>query len=245
LCSARFPGKVTVLAAAGALCLAATGTAAAVTSAAPSASPAQAAVMLSFHSFTRAQQAGTVQRPARGNLAEQAIIEAADRAAAAHAAAVAAARAAASRAAAARAAARAATERAAARRAAEQATAEQAAARRTAAQQTATEAAAQPALSGTPQQIAELMLAQHGWAGQFSCLDSLWAQESGWNVYAENPSSGAYGIPQALPGSKMASAGVGWQSDAVTQISWGLGYIQAAYGSPCGAWTHEEASGWY
>jgi hypothetical protein len=240
LCSARFPGKVTVLAAAGALCLAATGTAAAVTSAAPSASPAQAAVMLSFHSFTRAPHAGKMRRPARGNLAEQAIIEAADRAAAAHAAAVAAARAAASRAAA-----RAAAERAAARRAAERAAAEQAAARWTAAAPAATEGAAQQALSGTPQQIAELMLAQHGWAGQFSCLDSLWAQESGWNVYAENPSSGAYGIPQALPGSKMASAGVGWQSDAVTQISWGLGYIQAAYGSPCGAWGHEEASGWY
>jgi hypothetical protein len=99
--------------------------------------------------------------------------------------------------------------------------------------------------SGTAQRIAELMLVQFGWTGQFSCLSALWAQESGWNVYAENPSSGAYGIPQALPASKMASAGADWQSDAATQISWGLGYIRAAYGSPCAAWDHEEAAGWY
>ena len=89
------------------------------------------------------------------------------------------------------------------------------------------------------------MLAPYGWAGQFSCLDALWGQESGWNVYAQNPSSGAYGIPQALPGSKMSSAGPGWQSDVVTQISWGLGYIRAVYGSPCTSWDHEEAAGWY
>ena len=69
--------------------------------------------------------------------------------------------------------------------------------------------------------------------------------ESGWNVYASNPTSGAYGIPQALPGSKMASAGADWQTDAATQIRWGLGYIQSTYGSPCGAWAHEQADGWY
>jgi resuscitation-promoting factor RpfB len=90
------------------------------------------------------------------------------------------------------------------------------------------------------------MLGQFGWSdGQFSCLDSLWNEESGWNVYAENPSSGAYGIPQALPGSKMASAGPDWQTDATTQITWGLQYIQSTYGSPCAAWSHEEADGWY
>ena len=99
--------------------------------------------------------------------------------------------------------------------------------------------------SGTPQQIAARMLAQYGWAGQFSCLDALWQQESGWNAYAENPSSGAYGIPQALPGAKMASAGSDWQTNPATQIRWGLGYIQGSYGSPCGAWDHEEAYGWY
>jgi hypothetical protein len=105
---------------------------------------------------------------------------------------------------------------------------------------------APPAPSGSPQQIAMGMLASYGWSSsQFSCLDSLWNQESGWNVYASNPTSGAYGIPQALPGSKMASAGPDWQSDAATQIRWGLGYIQGLYGSPCGAWSHEQADGWY
>jgi len=100
--------------------------------------------------------------------------------------------------------------------------------------------------SGTPQQIAEGMLGQFGWSsGQFSCLDPLWARESGWNVYAYNAGSGAYGIPQALPGSRMASAGPDWQGSASTQIRWGLEYIQDTYGSPCAAWTHEEADGWY
>jgi hypothetical protein len=101
------------------------------------------------------------------------------------------------------------------------------------------------AASGSPQQIAEGMLGQFGWSGQFSCLDSLWNVESGWNPTAENPNSGAYGIPQALPGSKMASAGPDWQTDAATQILWGLQYIQSTYGSPCAAWSHEEATGWY
>jgi hypothetical protein len=103
-----------------------------------------------------------------------------------------------------------------------------------------------PAPSGSAQQIAMAMLASYGWSsGQFGCLDPLWAHESGWNVYASNPGSGAYGIPQALPGSKMASAGPDWQTDAATQIRWGLNYIQATYGSPCAAWSHEEATGWY
>jgi hypothetical protein len=105
---------------------------------------------------------------------------------------------------------------------------------------------AAPVPSGSAQQIAMGMLGSYGWSsGQFSCLDSLWNEESGWNVYASNPTSGAYGIPQALPGSKMASAGADWQTDAATQIRWGLGYIQSTYGSPCGAWAHEQADGWY
>jgi hypothetical protein len=100
--------------------------------------------------------------------------------------------------------------------------------------------------SGSAQQIALGMLGSYGWSSsQFSCLVSLWNEESGWNVTASNPSSGAYGIPQALPGSKMASAGADWQTNAATQIRWGLGYIKADYGSPCGAWSHEEADGWY
>jgi hypothetical protein len=99
--------------------------------------------------------------------------------------------------------------------------------------------------SGSPRQIAQQILASEGRAGQFSCLDSLWNQESGWNVYAQNPGSGAYGIPQALPGSKMASAGPDWQTNAATQIRWGLSYIDSTYGSPCAAWAHEQSSGWY
>jgi hypothetical protein len=105
---------------------------------------------------------------------------------------------------------------------------------------------ASPVPSGSPRQIAMGMLGSYGWsASQFSCLDPLWNQESGWNVYATNPSSHAYGIPQALPGWKMASAGPDWQTDAATQIRWGLGYIKGTYGSPCGAWAHEQADGWY
>jgi hypothetical protein len=105
---------------------------------------------------------------------------------------------------------------------------------------------AAPVPSGSAQQIAMGMLGSYGWSsGQFSCLNSLWNQESGWNVYATNPTSGAYGIPQALPGDKMASAGPDWQTNAATQIRWGLSYIQSLYGSPCGAWAHEEADGWY
>ncbi|WP_444876243.1 lytic transglycosylase domain-containing protein [Agromyces ramosus] len=96
------------------------------------------------------------------------------------------------------------------------------------------------------QAIARDMLAQRGWGDdQFGCLVSLWNKESGWNVYASNPSSGAYGIPQALPGSKMATAGADWQTNAATQISWGLGYISARYGTPCAAWDTSESQGWY
>jgi hypothetical protein len=103
-----------------------------------------------------------------------------------------------------------------------------------------------PTPSGSAQQIAMGMLGSYDWSsGQFSCLGSLWNQESGWNVTATNSVSGAYGIPQALPGAKMASAGADWQTDAATQIRWGLGYIKDLYGSPCGAWAHEEADGWY
>jgi hypothetical protein len=97
----------------------------------------------------------------------------------------------------------------------------------------------------SPQDIARALLATYGWSeSQFGCLDSLWMRESHWNVHAANP-SGAYGIPQALPGSKMSSAGSDWQNNAVTQIKWGLGYIADRYGSPCGAWAHSEGHGWY
>jgi hypothetical protein len=106
--------------------------------------------------------------------------------------------------------------------------------------------AAGPAASGSPEQIAEAMLGSFGWSSaQFSCLDPLWEHESGWSVTAANPGSGAYGIPQALPGSRMASAGPDWQTNAATQIKWGLTYIKGTYGSPCAAWAHEQATGWY
>jgi len=90
------------------------------------------------------------------------------------------------------------------------------------------------------------MLGSYGWpSSQFGCLQQLWNAESGWNPQASNPSSGAYGIPQALPGSKMASAGADWQTNPATQIRWGLGYIKSMYGSPCGAWAHEQSTGSY
>ena len=99
---------------------------------------------------------------------------------------------------------------------------------------------------GDPRAVARALLGEFGWSSsQFGCLDSLWTRESGWNVHADNPSSSAYGIPQALPGSKMASAGPDWADNAETQIRWGLGYIQDRYGSPCGAWAHSESNGWY
>jgi hypothetical protein len=107
-------------------------------------------------------------------------------------------------------------------------------------------AAAVPAASGSPRQIAQAMLGSFGWSsGQFSCLDPLWEHESRWSVTAANPGSGAFGIPQALPGSRMASAGPDWQTNAATQITWGLRYIRDTYGSPCAAWSHEQATGWY
>jgi resuscitation-promoting factor RpfB len=98
---------------------------------------------------------------------------------------------------------------------------------------------------GTAQSIAYGLLSSYGFSkSQWGCLDDLWQAESGWIYNAEN-ASGAYGIPQALPGSKMASAGPDWQTDPTTQIKWGLGYIQSTYGTPCAAWDHEEADGWY
>ncbi len=96
-----------------------------------------------------------------------------------------------------------------------------------AAQPSQTDAAIVPVASGSPQQIAEVMLGSFSWsASQFSCLDTLWAHESGWSVSAYNAGSGAFGIPQALPGSRMGSAGPDWQTDAATQIRWGLGVHQ-------------------
>jgi hypothetical protein len=87
----------------------------------------------------------------------------------------------------------------------------------------------------------------YGWSvsGQWGCMYNLWQQESGWTWNATNPTSGAYGIPQSLPASKMAAAGTDWQSDGLTQVHWGEDYIAQSYGNPCGAWNHEVTYGWY
>jgi len=90
------------------------------------------------------------------------------------------------------------------------------------------------------------MVLRQGWSeSQWGCLNTLWTRESGWNTYATNSSSGAYGIPQALPGYKMASAGSDWRSNPITQIRWGIGYIASKYGSPCNALSHSNSYGYY
>ncbi|MEV0391484.1 lytic transglycosylase domain-containing protein [Polymorphospora rubra] len=95
-------------------------------------------------------------------------------------------------------------------------------------------------------QIGCAMLLQSGFGlDQMPCLDKLWTKESGWNHKAQNRSSGAYGIPQALPGNKMASAGADWQNSPATQIKWGLGYIKGRYGTPCSAWQTLQTKGYY
>ena len=102
--------------------------------------------------------------------------------------------------------------------------------------------------SSDPQAIAQALLPKFGFAtSQMSCLIPLWMGESGWRVNAENSSSGAYGIPQSLPGSKMATAGADWQTNPVTQIKWGLQYIKSSYGTPCGAWSawQSRSPHWY
>ena len=246
--------RLIIIAAAGTLTLATAISAAAATLPAGSAAGAADAHMLTqtvhVDALSQAQRSVSFDEPQyglpqRGTTYESAAAGAAVAKAAAQKAA--AQKAAAAKAAAAKAAAaKAAAAKAAAQQAAQQQAAQQQATQQQAAQQTTAQQPAASAPSGSPQQIAEQMLSQFGWSsGQFSCLQPLWALESGWNIYASNPSSGAYGIPQALPGSKMASAGPDWQSDAATQIRWGLSYIQGTYGSPCAAWSHEEADGWY
>lgn len=97
-----------------------------------------------------------------------------------------------------------------------------------------------------PQAVGRLLAADRGWGDQqFDCLNSLWKKESGWRWNANNGASGAYGIAQALPGSKMASAGSDWASNPITQIKWGLGYIANRYGTPCSAWAQSQAVNWY
>ena len=102
---------------------------------------------------------------------------------------------------------------------------------------------------GPNEALANQMAASgYGWSGgQAACLDQLWTRESAgtWSPTVTDPLSGAYGIPQSLPPDKMAAAGPDWRTNPVTQIRWGLGYIRATYGTPCNAWRHEIADGWY
>jgi len=137
---------------------------------------------------------------------------------------------------------KAAADKAAAAKAAEQAAADKAAAARAAAAQVAaSRSETRTALSGSPQQIAAQLVP----ADQLASFSQIISHESGWNVYATNPSSGAYGLGQALPGNKMASAGADWQTSASTQIQWALGYMDSRYGSPNAAWAFWQANNWY
>ncbi|MGH8826720.1 MAG: lytic transglycosylase domain-containing protein [Jiangellaceae bacterium] len=114
--------------------------------------------------------------------------------------------------------------------------------------QAALDAAARSAdrAQADPKSAARALMAEYGWGeDQFSCLDSLWTRESNWKYNAENPSSGAYGIPQSLPASKMAEFGDDYLTNPITQITWGLSYMDDRYGTPCSAWGHSESVGWY
>nr|WP_240979971.1 transglycosylase SLT domain-containing protein [Streptomyces sp. HNM0574] len=126
---------------------------------------------------------------------------------------------------------------------------QRAAAREKAAQEREQEAAASRSAerksvvpSGSPQEMARQII---GDEAQFQCFSNIVERESGWDPHAENPSSGAYGLVQALPGSKMASEGADWKTNPATQIKWGLGYMNDRYGSPCGAWDFWQANNWY
>jgi hypothetical protein len=103
-----------------------------------------------------------------------------------------------------------------------------------------------PAIAGTPRQMAYAVAVRAGLsAQQWSCLSQLWQQESKFETTVRNDRSGAYGIPQALPASRMASAGADWRTNPVTQVKWGLSYISARYGTACAAWSHWERDRWY
>ena len=153
------------------------------------------------------------------------------------------------KAAAAKAAAKEAADRKAAEKRAATEAAKQRAAQEAAQAKAAKEKAAAQAARNNPagaKAYAEGALASFGWgAGELGCLETLWHKESEWDLNATNPSSGAYGIPQALPGNKMAAAGADWQTNVQTQVDWGLGYIESRYGSPCSALNFHLANNWY
>lgn len=126
--------------------------------------------------------------------------------------------------------------------AATRAAAKRAAVKRAAVSRAAVQRTSSPARQGSPKAFAQSLV---GSGAQYRCLVLLWERESGWNYRADNPSSDAYGIPQALPGSKMASAGSDWRTNPQTQIRWGVRYIKDRYGTPCAAWAHSEKVNWY
>lgn len=100
--------------------------------------------------------------------------------------------------------------------------------------------------TGGNRRIGKALAAEHGWTGrQWDCLNNLWTKESGWSTSSSNSSGTAWGIPQALPGSKMRSAGKDWRTNPATQIKWGIGYIDNRYGSACKAWAHWQSHNWY
>ncbi|MGA4848605.1 transglycosylase SLT domain-containing protein [Streptomyces sp. G5(2025)] len=107
---------------------------------------------------------------------------------------------------------------------------------------TTAKAAAPAAAPTSAKAIAQKLISD---PAQFAAFDKIVSHESGWNVSATNSSSGAYGLVQALPASKMASAGADWKTNPETQIKWGLNYMNDRYGSPVGAWSHWQANGWY
>lgn len=125
--------------------------------------------------------------------------------------------------------------------------AQQEAAAKAAAAAEAKKAAGSGGYSGSPREIARQMAAKdYGWGEQqFQCYDNIIMRESEWVITATNPSSGAYGIPQALPASKLATAGSDWRTNPVTQIRWGLDYVKGRYESPCAAWSFKSVKGWY
>ncbi|MGI8576448.1 MAG: hypothetical protein ACR2KG_00700 [Nocardioidaceae bacterium] len=112
--------------------------------------------------------------------------------------------------------------------------------------QAASGSAGQTVVPVDPHALARSLVASYGWSsGEYYCLDAMWVRESAWDPSAQNPASGAYGIPQALPGDKMAAYGGDWRTNAATQIKWGLAYIKSSYGTPCGAWSFWQAHNYY
>lgn len=104
-----------------------------------------------------------------------------------------------------------------------------------------------PRTADTPREIGQQIAAnKFGWTGsEWTCYDKLIMSESKWDPHATNPTSGAYGIPQSLPGNKMASVGADWRTNPATQIQWGLNYVKQVYGTPCSAWSFKQGHNWY